>query len=490
MGKEKIEEKDVRLLRYAVEQAFDGAMRDGALALLNRLVDSASEAANLEEELLNLKGEYQRSMENSKRGASEPRTPNPDGLHEPARAAACGAKDHIHVVCGATLSRGEPTVVHCRRTPFQDEKGSALPFCSKSREVPPPMGKQYAILRVQKCKGAEVGAMQYHNDREPGKHTNPDIDQSRTRMNRELCPHADYEGEVQARIDAGYRGTRKVRKDAVRLVEGIVTASPEFFEGASAEEVRDFFEDALGFCREEFGESNLVHFTVHMDEETPHAHFGFVPLKDGKLSWKGFFPDKAALGAMQDRFHGRVGALYGLSRGEKRLEGQPARRHKSVAEYKAESRRVQSELDEKAEQLEAAREELASTRAQLAECRSQVEGFAARFERIKAELAQIAECLSVRGFLGSFKAKLAEFAENPICKAALAAGRDFMTARDGRRAEKVLVDGAREKVGEMGELSREMDEWSLSDEAGDMRGARRELDGHEAPARPLDNQVL
>ena len=209
------------------------------------------------------------------------------------------------------------------------------------------MGKQYAILRVQKCKGAEIGAMQYHNDREPGKHTNPDIDQSRTRMNREMCPHADYEGEVQARIDAGYKGTRKVRKDAVRLVEGIVTASPEFFEGASAEEVRDFFEDALGFCREEFGESNLVHFTVHMDEETPHAHFGFVPLKDGKLSWKGFFPDKAALGAMQDRFYGRVGALYGLSRGEKRLEGQPARRHKSVAEYKAESRRVQAELDEK-----------------------------------------------------------------------------------------------------------------------------------------------
>ena len=48
---------------------------------------------------------------------------------------------------------------------------------------------------------------------------------------------------------------------------------------------------------------------------------------------------------MQDRFYGHVGALYGLSRGEKRLEGQPARRHKSVAEYKAESRRVQAELD-------------------------------------------------------------------------------------------------------------------------------------------------
>ena len=63
------------------------------------------------------------------------------------------------------------------------------------------MGKQYAILRVQKCKGAAIGAMQYHNDREPGKHTNPDIDQTRTRLNREMRSHVDYEREVQARID-------------------------------------------------------------------------------------------------------------------------------------------------------------------------------------------------------------------------------------------------------------------------------------------------
>ena len=61
---------------------------------------------------------------------------------------------------------------------------------------------------------------------------------------------------------------------------------------------------------------------------------------------------------------------------------------------------------------------------------------------------------------------------------------------DGRRAEKVLVDGAKKKVGEMDRLSREMDELSLLDEVGDMRGASRKLDVHEAPARPRDNQVL
>lgn len=345
------------------------------------------------------------------------------------------------------------------------------------------MGKQYAILRVQKCKGAEIGAMQYHNDREPGKHTNPDIDPTRTRMNREMCPHADYEGEVQARIDAGYSGTRKVRKDAVRLVEGIVTASPEFFEGASDEEVRGFFDSAFEFCREEFGESNMVHFTVHMDEETPHAHFGFVPLRDGKLSWKEFFPDKAALGAMQDRFYERVGALYGLSRGEKRGDGEPVRRHKSVAEYKAENRRVQAELDEKSERLEAVTAELAAVsedlkevRAQCSEYKAKLDGFAAAFEKIKVELAQIVDALSVKSFLGSFKAKLVEFAENEVCKAALAAGREFKTARDGKRAERVLVSGAREKIGEMERLGEQMDAWSPFDEADEGRAASRELE--------------
>ena len=88
----------------------------------------------------------------------------------------------------------------------------------------------------------------------------------------------------------------------------------------------------------------------------------------------------------------------------------------------------------------------------------------------------------MRGFLGSFKAKLAEFAENPICKAALAAGRAFETARDGRRAEKVLVEGAKKKVGEMDGLAREMGECSLFDEADDSRAASREL-GRSGAAR-------
>lgn len=352
-----------------------------------------------------------------------------------------------------------------------EEKDVRYPFVPKSREVPPPMGKQYAILRVQKCKGAAIGAMQYHNDREPGKHTNPDIDQTRTRLNREMRSHVDYEREVQARIDDGYSGERKVRKDAVKLVEGIVTASPEFFELADDDKVREFFDDAYRFCCDEFGESNMVHFTVHMDEETPHAHFGFVPLRDGKLSWKEFFPNKMALGKMQDRFYGRVGALYGLSRGEKRGDGEPVKRHKSVAEYKAENLRIQAELDEKTKQLESVTAELAVARDdlktaqdaakkakdQVTECETKLDGYATRFKKIKTELAQIAEALSWRKLLKRFRDKLIEFSENPICWDALKAGRDFESEKDGKRAERVLEKGAREKLKEMNQLEKEMD---------------------------------
>lgn len=234
----------------------------------------------------------------------------------------------------------------------------------------------------------------------------------------------------------------------------------------------------------------MVHFTVHMDEETPHAHFGFVPLRDGKLSWKEFFPNKMALGKMQDRFYGRVGALYGLSRGEKRGDGEPAKRHKSVAEYKAENLRIQAELDEKTEQLESVTAELAvakdalktaqdaakKAKDQVTEYETKLDGYAARFKKIKTDLAQIAEALSWRNLLKRFRDKLIEFSKNPICWDALEAGRDFESEKDGRRAERVLEKGAREKLKEMSQLEKEMDEWSPFDDVDEGRAASKRLE--------------
>lgn len=144
----------------------------------------------------------------------------------------------------------------------------------------------YGIIRVQKVKAPAVGSMQYHNDRVPGQHSNEDIDYGKSNLNKEYIEHGSYRAEVNDRIERFRESTRKVRKDAVVLAEGVATASPEFFEGKSCDEVMAYFDDVFEFCKAEFGERNLVHFTVHMDETTPHAHFGFTPIKDGTLSWK------------------------------------------------------------------------------------------------------------------------------------------------------------------------------------------------------------
>ena len=111
----------------------------------------------------------------------------------------------------------------------------------------------------------------------------------------------------------------------MKLVEGIITASPEFFEGKSEEECRRFFEDAYEFVKAEMGAENMIHFTVHMDETTPHAHWGAVPIKDGRLSWKAFFDGRGGLSAFQDRCFEKVGAPWGLDRGRSTAVGGTAR---------------------------------------------------------------------------------------------------------------------------------------------------------------------
>lgn len=247
----------------------------------------------------------------------------------------------------------------------------------------------YGICRVQKVKAAAVGAMQYHNDRMPGRHSNEDIDPSRTHLNWELTPHRDYESEVAERIERGRKSGRKLRKDAVVLVEGIMTASPEFFRGKSDDDVRQWALDCCRFAESEFGRENIVHFTLHVDEETPHIHFGFVPIKDGSLAWKNYFPSKVAMSKFQDRFYEQVSERWGLERGEKRKPGENARRHKSVREQKAATiRALNAEAEERSERVHRLTEAQSDLVPKVAAERAALEAARAERERVEAETAR------------------------------------------------------------------------------------------------------
>lgn len=212
------------------------------------------------------------------------------------------------------------------------------------------MSETYGIIRLAKTKSTAVHAAQYHNDRLPGEHSNPDIKPHLHELNQEFLVHGKYEDEIAERTKDL---KRKVRKNAVVLVDGMMTASPEWFQEHSYAEAMAFFRDGLDFIQSTFGKENVFYYTIHRDETTYHAHFGFTPIKDGSLSWKKFFPNRQALTKFQDQFYENVSSKYGMERGVKREYGQPVKRHKTVREFKADKvRELDREIAERTERLE------------------------------------------------------------------------------------------------------------------------------------------
>lgn len=110
------------------------------------------------------------------------------------------------------------------------------------------MKAQYAILRFAKYKGPEIGHIEAHNERTKEKYaSNPDVDMSRSHLNFHLVtPQRKYRAEAEKQIaEAGCR----TRSDSVRVVEALVTASPEFFKGKKKGEIKAYFQEALDFMQ-------------------------------------------------------------------------------------------------------------------------------------------------------------------------------------------------------------------------------------------------
>ena len=180
---------------------------------------------------------------------------------------------------------------------------------------------QYGILRFAKYKGPEIGQIEAHNERTKETYaSNPDIDPARKHLNYNLLsPPSKYRAEAERQIrEAGCR----TRKDSVRLVETLITASPEFFLGKSQQEIRAYFERALEFMKTKQDPDTFVSAVVHMDEKTPHMHLCFVPItEDGRLSAKDIVGNKKKLTKWQDEYWSYMVKKYpDLERGESASE--------------------------------------------------------------------------------------------------------------------------------------------------------------------------
>ena len=176
---------------------------------------------------------------------------------------------------------------------------------------------QYAIMRFAKYKGPEIGNIEAHNERTKEKYaSNPDVDTSRSMYNFHLVkPPGKYRAESERQIAAA--GCR-TRKDSIRMIETLFTASPEFFKGKKRAEIRVFFEEALHFLEQHQSKETIISAVVHMDEKTPHMHLSFVPItQDGRLCAKEILGNKKKLTWWQDEFWKHMVEKYpDLERGE------------------------------------------------------------------------------------------------------------------------------------------------------------------------------
>lgn len=195
----------------------------------------------------------------------------------------------------------------------------------------------YSIVRVSKVKsGTNTTGIQKHVQRENNNYENEDIDHSKTYLNYDLvnANKQNFNNLIDEKIEQNYTGKRKIRTDAIKHIDGLITSDNDFFDNQTPEDTKQFFEYAKEFLEQEYGKDNLLYATVHMDEKTPHMHYGVVPITDdGRLSAKEVVGNKKALTAFQDRFNEHVKQRgYDLERGQSRQVTNA--KHEQISQYK------------------------------------------------------------------------------------------------------------------------------------------------------------
>ena len=143
------------------------------------------------------------------------------------------------------------------------------------------------MAHIEKFQASAIGRMCGHYERRPEVehgYRRDNIDPSRTRLNYNLGPQrpASQIDFINERI-AGLDLKRRVRKDAVKMCDCVITLPQSFDPNRE----REFFEAAYAFLSQRYGQENVVSAWVHKDEATPHMHFAWVPVtRDGRLSAK------------------------------------------------------------------------------------------------------------------------------------------------------------------------------------------------------------
>ena len=216
---------------------------------------------------------------------------------------------------------------------------------------------------------AQIGS---HNKREKKAYnSNPDIDIEKSKNNIELVPLTDkyvkgfynivkdYKTEHEERMKTEREDRKKSFKQMLDKSNNVVadellfTATNDFFENMTREDIKEWANTCMEFVYEDLGynKEQVLHATVHLDEKTPHIHCVVVPLikKYDKrtnterytISKKQYIKDKMHLSELQDKYHKRLTDKgYDLERG---IKGSDIK-HQKMKDYKKTTRYFENKV--------------------------------------------------------------------------------------------------------------------------------------------------
>lgn len=262
------------------------------------------------------------------------------------------------------------------------------------------MSEKYCVLNMKKNGRSDVKGLQDEANRTAEKYKN-EIKKERTKDNYFFKRCDDWNSKITEVLEENHI---EEKNKSVVLVTSVYSASSEFFEGKSRDEILEYFEKCFEFeCRN----GSVISAVVHFDEGTPHMQAAKIPivntpvevcniipkrdekgnilmdadgnsvaeryehgkqkgrikykrtvLKDENgcvmthkgLSAKYLFGNKVKMSKTQTEFWEQCGKPFGLSRGEIRVETQEeAKEHLTEAQYKAEQ--IIKDAEQKAEQI-------------------------------------------------------------------------------------------------------------------------------------------
>lgn len=277
----------------------------------------------------------------------------------------------------------------------------------------------FAIMRVEKRQKQAVFGLQMEANRTKEAHEKgrnfdkSEVDWERTKLNQYFKGlHCENWSEAieQELQKAGV----KAKKNSVLLIDGLYTASPDFFadKERNSPEVNKFFSDCLRFHQKHYG--TVINAVVHWDESgAPHLHCCSVPIirddRGARLSAKELLGNREAYRNRQDQFYEQVAKSRGFERGE-RSDPKHKKKHLSVQDYKIKTKNAQISaqerlLDESKAEYSQLQKKLTESVSELATVKQEL----ATIQQEKENLLKLKEMLTKETFPEVEKALLQEF---------------------------------------------------------------------------------